>query len=133
MGYYSFFTFSILEKAQVDMRKKKEVEDFFLNKDNEGIYGFYGVKLETTKDGMLKNIEVEDDNNKFYDSRLFAQELAGVLIEGSIILHFAGEDGAFWGFLVEAGAVRELIPVYVTEQELEKIKPLLSGIRIVPT
>jgi len=117
MGYYSNFTFNA-ENAVVEVSKVKELEEFFADPENhEDISGFLNVSIGIDNDdaefSKLDDIVVEDAYAKFYDDRLFANKLSTVLVDGFVELHFVGEDGVAWGYLVTPNKVRDMITQWV--------------------
>jgi len=117
MGYYSNFTFNA-ENAVVNVKETKELEKFFADPENhEDISGFLNVSIGIDNDdaefSKLDDIVVEDAYAKFYDDRLFADRLSTVLVDGYVELHFVGEDGVAWGYLVTPNKVRDMITQWV--------------------
>ena len=119
MGYYSNFTFNA-EGAVVEVSKVKDLEKFFADPENhEDISGFLNVSIgiDTNNDdaefGRMNDIIVEDAYAKFYDDRLLANKLSTVLVDGFVELHFVGEDGVAWGYLVTPNKVRDMITQWV--------------------
>jgi len=117
MGYYSNFTFNT-ENAVVEVSKVKELEEFFADPENhEDISGFLNVSIGIDDDdaefSKLDDIVVEDTYAKFYDDSLFANKLSTALVDGYVELHFVGEDGVAWGYLVTPNKVRDMITQWV--------------------
>jgi hypothetical protein len=125
MGYYSNFTFNT-ENAVVDVKKIKELEAFFSNPENhEDISGFLNVSIGVDTNsanaefGRMNDIIVEDAYAKFYDDRLLADKLSTALISGYVELHFVGEDGVAWGYLVTPNKVRDMITQWVVLDDIQ--------------
>ena len=116
MGYYSSFEFQIKD-AKVDTEKIKEIENYFENPENENVYGFYNVVFDIDKENYIRDIILEEYYAKFYDSEYFAEELSKALIEGKVKLHFTGEDGERWGFVITPNNVEDLNFVTMTNKE----------------
>ena len=115
MGYYSTFSFN-LHKVIVDKEKIKEVETYFSDYEKKDVVGFCDVKLpaeESNGKTVLKNIEPDDYCGKFYDDRVFAEKLQGVIKEGTVQLSFVGEDGSTWGYELTPDRIIELDGVFV--------------------
>ena len=129
MGYYSSFSFDISENTKVDVEKAKEMEKYFADINSENIYAFTGVEF-SLRDDILQDIVLFEYYGKFYDDRLFADKLSEILIDGEVKLHFSGEDGDRWGYIVSPGKVEEISYYGLDEKEsdiMEKVKEILNG------
>jgi hypothetical protein len=111
MGYYSHF-FYYLNNAVADTKKVKELEEFFEEDRPDNIYGFARVKIRLENPNDIESevlgIYVNESFTNFYDDDLFAEKLSKVLIVGSVILKFCGEDGHVWGYEVKRNKVQRL-------------------------
>ncbi len=128
MGYYSSFSFDI-NNTKVDVKKAKEMEKYFADINSENVYAFTSVEF-ALKDNILQDIVLFEYYGKFYDDRLFADKLSEILTDGEVRLHFSGEDGDHWGYIVSPGKVEEISYYGLDEKEsevVEKVKEILSG------
>ncbi len=119
MGYYSTLNFEgkaekINEKALENLNKMLEKSKF---------EGFEGAEVSFDENGYI-NIEMADYTNKFQDDEQFVNELAKIIEKGHIIIHFIGEDGITWGYLIKDRKVKQgsfvLVP-YDLQKKVEKI------------
>ena len=118
MGYYSTLNWEVVEgPIRVNVEKKKELERFFSNYDNEKVFGFGGVEIEIDESGELIGIGLEEYHAKFYDDFLFAKKLSEVIETGKIRLFFNGEDGDTWGYEVSPGNVESLVITVLSQKE----------------
>jgi hypothetical protein len=127
MGYYTIFDYEI-NNAKVNKRKAKKLEKFFAS-NNEGIHGFRNVKLEYNEKGKLEKIKILDYNANFYDDEIFAKKLAEVLTKGEVKIYFTGEDGQKWCYMITPNSAKEMMAVWVSEDELPYVTQFLNSIR----
>ncbi len=59
MGYYSTFNYNIHNGTKINLKKAKELENYFKDYSND-IHGFAEVELVTQGDNELLSIELGD-------------------------------------------------------------------------
>jgi len=126
MSYYSQLTFD-LQDVIVDPEKIKEVEKYFANNknlsitENNGVSGFWQVSLPINDVNVLLDIGLEDYYAKFYNEQYFENRLSECIISGIVSLYFTGEDGSSWGYAITNNKVKELHPMFLTDEEFNLV------------
>lgn len=82
-----------------------EVEPLVISEDKDDTwYGFYGASVDNHGE-----VNVLDNYAFFGDAEKFAKLLATKMKKGRIQLHFVGDEGDHYGYIVEPNAVVEYV------------------------
>ena len=122
MGYLSYFQYELLSnEVIVDNKKCDELEKFFTDEENPDILGFYYVKIK--RDGeRLVGIYPEENETKFYDSKLFVSKFSECIKSGEILIQFIGEDGDIEAYIIRPNEVEDMCNVLIPVSEYENLK-----------
>jgi hypothetical protein len=124
MGYYSSFSYEIVNSVFVDKNELDKIEKEFSDTNNDHLYGFFNVKFDIKCENnktKLTGINVKDNYAKFYDCLIFARRLSEAILDGTIRLHFIGEDGCYGGYEVSNGSIEELVSIVVKQSDLNNL------------
>jgi hypothetical protein len=124
MGYYSTLTrcdpVKVVGMTEEQFRKKWKEKIELLDDDHEGYLDFYNwLSGKKEPDCLWFELNCEEWYAKHYADRKLAEFISQVIAEGTYcVLEFQGEDGAWWGYYITNGSVKEIKYVRMVDGKL---------------